>query len=166
MHHHLHAGADRLIPGQSEQVQSCRAQRGHRSGAIAQIAVGVLMELGITDPVLALNAPAVPHQLQQRFWRGAQTGEEQVLRLKGLAIAAAGGRHLHDPAGAYPGLTDVLRCLFCSQHPGDVAAMAYLLIPCQERGILRFPLNWLRIWRYSAFWFAFTVKRKSPPKAN
>jgi hypothetical protein len=27
----------------------------------------------------------------------------------------------------------VLRCLFCSLHPGDVAAVAYLVIPCHER---------------------------------
>ena len=135
MHHRLHARADRLIPGQSEQVESCRAQRGHCSRAITPVAVGVLMELCVTDPVPALNAPAVPHQLQQRIWRGAQTGEEQVLRLKGLAVAAAGGHHLHDPAGADPGLTDLLRRLLGPQLPGDVAAMADLLIRCQERDL-------------------------------
>jgi hypothetical protein len=35
--------------------------------------VGVLVELGVTDPVPALNAPAIPQQLQQDFWGGAQT---------------------------------------------------------------------------------------------
>ena len=135
VHHRLHAGADRLIPGQPEQVESCRTQRGHRSCAIAPVAVGVLMELGVAEPVPALNAPAVPHQLQQRFWRGAQTGEEQVLRLKGLAVAAAGGRHLHDPAGADPGLTDVFRRLLGPQLPGDVAPVADLVIPCHERDL-------------------------------
>ena len=70
------------------------------------------MELGVADTVPALNAPAVSYQLQQRLWRGAQTGEEQVLRLKGLAVTLAGGRHLHDPAGADPGLGDVSRGLF------------------------------------------------------
>ena len=69
------------------------------------------MELGVANPVLALNAPAVPHQLQQRFWRGAQAGEEQVLHLRGLAVAAAGGRHLPDQAGADTGIGDVRRCL-------------------------------------------------------
>ena len=69
------------------------------------------MELGVANPVLALNAPAVPHQLQQRFWRGAQAGEEQVLHLRGLAVAAAGGRHLQDQAGADTGIGDVRRCL-------------------------------------------------------
>ena len=69
------------------------------------------MELCVANPVPALNAPAGPHKMQQRFWRGAQVGEEQELRLKGLAIAAAVGRHLHDPSGAGPGLGDVRRCL-------------------------------------------------------
>ena len=80
----------------------------------------------------ALNAPAVSQQLQQRLWRGAQTGEEQVLRLQGLAVALAGGRHLHDPAGADPGLGGVRRCLFGTQGPGDGAAMADLVIRCHE----------------------------------
>jgi hypothetical protein len=61
------------------------------------------MELCVANPVLALNAPAVPHQLQQRFWLGAQAGEEQVLHLRGLAVAAAGGRHRQDQAGADTG---------------------------------------------------------------
>jgi hypothetical protein len=66
------------------------------------------MELGVTDPVPALDAPAVPHQLQQGFWRGAQAGEKQVGGLKRLVVTGAAGRDFHDPAGADPGLTDVL----------------------------------------------------------
>ena len=58
----------------------------------------ILVQLGVANPVPALNTPSVTNQLLQRFWGGAQAGEEQVLRLKGLAIAAAGGRHLHDLA--------------------------------------------------------------------
>ena len=34
---------------------------------MAAVAVGVLMELGVTDPVPALHAPPVSHQLQQGF---------------------------------------------------------------------------------------------------
>ena len=135
MHHRLHPGSNRLKAGQPQQVQRRGAQRGHGSGAIAAVTVGVLVELGVADPVPALNAPSVSHQLQQRFWRGAQAGEEQVLRLKGLAVAAAGGRHLHDPAGADPGLPDVRRCLFGTQGPGDDAAVADLVIRCQERDL-------------------------------
>ena len=107
MHHRLHPSPNRLKAGQPQQVQRRGAQRGHGSGAIAAVAVGVLMELGVADPVPAFNAPAVANQLQQRLWCGAEAGEEEVLRLKGLAGAAAGGRHLHDPAGADPGLGDV-----------------------------------------------------------
>ena len=36
------------------------------------------MELDIGDPVPTLAAPAVTHQPEQGFWRGAQAGEEQV----------------------------------------------------------------------------------------
>jgi hypothetical protein len=32
------------------------------------------MVLGVTDPLPALNAPAVSHQLQQGFWCCAQAG--------------------------------------------------------------------------------------------
>ena len=77
------------------------------------------MQLGVPDPVPALNAPAVSYKLQQGFWRGSQAGEEQVGRLKWLAITDAIGGHFHDPAGANPGLTDVLRNLLGPQRPGD-----------------------------------------------
>jgi hypothetical protein len=39
--------------------------------------MGVLVELGVTDPVPAFNAPAIANQLQQRLWRGAQAGEKE-----------------------------------------------------------------------------------------
>ena len=93
------------------------------------------MELGVTDPVPALNAPAVSHQLQQGFWRGAQARQKQVGRLKELAVTGAAGRDLHDPAGADPGLTDVLWSLFGAQHPGDVATVADLVIRCHKRNV-------------------------------
>lgn len=102
------------------------------------------MELGVPDPVPALNAPAVPHQLQQGFWGGAQAGIAprgapgeplEVGGLKWLAITTAGGHHLHDPAGADPGLTNVLRCLFRPQYPGDVATVADLVIACHKRDV-------------------------------
>ena len=47
------------------------------------------MELGVTDPVPAFNAPAVSHQLQQRFWGGAQAGDEQMGRLERSAVSGA-----------------------------------------------------------------------------
>jgi len=93
------------------------------------------MELRIADPVPALNAPAVAHQLQQRLWCGAQAGEKQVGGPKGLAVAAAVGRYLHDPARTAPGLADVLGCFLGPQRPGDVAAMADLVIHCHERDL-------------------------------
>jgi hypothetical protein len=97
--------------------------------------MGVLMELGVANPVPALNAPAVQNQLQQGFWGRAQAGEKEVGGLKGLAVSGAGGGHLHDPAGAGPGLADVLRGLFGAQRPGDVPTVADLVIPCYERDL-------------------------------
>ena len=55
--------------------------------------------------------------------------------LKGLAVAAAAGRDFHDPAGADPGLSDVLWSLLGAQRPGDVAAVANLVIPCPKRDL-------------------------------
>ena len=109
MHHRLHTGANRLKTAQPQQIERCGSQRGHHPSAIAAVAVGVLVELGVTDPVPALNAPWVPHQLQQSFWGGAKAGEKQVLRLKRLAVSGAGSGHLQNPAGANPALADVLR---------------------------------------------------------
>ena len=102
------------------------------------------MELGVLDPVPALDTPAVSHQLQLGFWRGAQAGVApkgapgeplEVGRLKGLAVTGAVGGHLHDPAGADPGLANVLRCLFRPQYPGDVATVADLVIRCHKRDV-------------------------------
>ena len=98
------------------------------------------MELGVTDPVPALNAPAVAHQLQQCFWRGAQARQKQVGGLKRPAVRIASGRDFHDPAGADLGLTDVLWSLFGAQRPGDVAAVADLVIRCHKK-MYRFPWN-------------------------
>ncbi len=77
----LHASSDRAKPSQPQQVEGCSPQRGHSTSPIAAEAVRVLVELGVADPVPALNASTVPHQLKQGFWCGAQTGEEQVDRL-------------------------------------------------------------------------------------
>ena len=63
------------------------------------------MELGVSNSVPALNSPAVAQQLQQGFWGGVQASEQQMGRPKRLAITDAIGRHLHDPAGADPGIT-------------------------------------------------------------
>ena len=135
VHHRLDASPDRLKTSQPQQVHRCGSQCGHRAGAITVVAVGILVQLGVADPVPALNAPAVTHQLQQRFWRGAQAGEKEVGGLKGLAVAAASCRHLHDHAGADPGLADVLRGLFGPQRPGDDVAMADLVIRCHKRDL-------------------------------
>jgi hypothetical protein len=71
--------------------------------------------------------------LQQRSWRGAQARQEQVGGVKGLAVTGAAGCDFHDPAGADPGLDDVLWSLLGAQRPGDSAAVTNLAIRCHER---------------------------------
>lgn len=97
--------------------------------------VGVLMELGVLDPVPAPNAPAVSYQLTQGVWGGAQAGKEQAARPRWLAITASIGVYPYDQAGTDPGLANVLWRLFSPQRPGDVAAMADLAIHCHERDL-------------------------------
>ena len=135
MHDRLHPGADRLKAGQPQQVERCGSQCGYRPGAITSVAVSVFMELGVTDPVPALNAPAISYQLQQGFWGGAQAREKQMSGTEGLAVTGTGGRQLHDPAGSAPGFTDVRWCLFCPQRPADAASVADLVIACHERDV-------------------------------
>ena len=95
----------------------------------------VLIELGVTDPVPALDTPALPHQAQQRFWRGAQAGDKAVGGPERLAIAGACRDHFRDPAGALPVGLDVIRRFLCTQIPGDIASVADLVIACYERDL-------------------------------
>ena len=102
--------------------------------------MGVLVQLDVTDPVPALNAPAVAQQLQQRFWGGSQAGEKQMGGVEDLAVANAGGDHFHEPAGAAPGLTDMPRRLFGAERPGDGTTMTHLENTYFNRDVA-FPLE-------------------------
>ncbi len=82
--------------------------------------MGILMELGVPDPVPALNVPAVAHQLHHGLWGGVKAGvapsvapggSRQMAGVKGCGFTGAAGFDFHDPVGADPGLSDVLRCL-------------------------------------------------------
>ena len=55
--------------------------------------------------------------------------------LKRLAVSGAIGGHLHDPAGADPGLPNVIWILLGPQCPGDGAAAADLVIRCHNRDL-------------------------------
>jgi hypothetical protein len=79
---------------------------------LSAAAVGHLMELGGTDPVPTLEAPAVTHQLQQILWPGPQAGEVEVDSANELAFSGAGGNYPHVSIGANPGLTNLLWSLF------------------------------------------------------
>jgi hypothetical protein len=58
VHHARHAGADRLKPRLSQQVQRLCSETSHDPSAIALVTMGVLMELGVADPVLPAEAAA------------------------------------------------------------------------------------------------------------
>ena len=60
----------------------------------------------------SLQAPALSHETQQRFWGRAQAGDEAVRSLERLAITGACRDHFRDPAGAMPVGLDVLRRFF------------------------------------------------------
>jgi hypothetical protein len=95
----------------------------------------VLVELGVADPVPAFDAPALPDQAQQGFWSGADAGEEQMPGLERLAATAAARDQLNDPGRRWPVRLDVLRCFLGSQRPGDVTAVADLVMRCGERDL-------------------------------
>jgi hypothetical protein len=78
-----------LGSGWPEQAEGRRPEGRQGAGTIAPVAVGILMELGVTNPVPALNASAISHQLQQGFWRGPHGGEE-VMRMGTHGLAAPG----------------------------------------------------------------------------
>ena len=52
--------------------------------------------------------------------------------VKGCGATGAAGRDVHDPVGADPCLSDVLRGLLGAQRSGDFAAVAKLVIPCPK----------------------------------
>ena len=135
MHHGLQSLSDRGETGQPQQVYGCGAQCGHHAGAIAPVAVMVFSELGVTDPVPALQTPPFSHQSQQRIWGCSQAGDESVGGLERLAIAGAGGDDLCNPAGTLPVLLDVVWRFFGPQGPGDVTPVANLVIRCPERDV-------------------------------
>jgi hypothetical protein len=72
------------------------------------------MRLGVSDSVPAINTPGLSNLLQGCFWCRSKAREEQVGDLKRLAVASAGCLHRHDPAGAGPGLIDMLRVCLAS----------------------------------------------------
>jgi hypothetical protein len=115
---------------QAQQVERCGPQSCHHTGTVPAVAVVVLSLLGVSDPMPALQAPALSHQLQEGFWTGPQARDEPVRGLERLALPSADGDHLNNPAGAMPLRFDVLRRFLGAQGPSDVAAVADLVIRC------------------------------------
>ena len=133
MQHRPHPRADRLETSQPQRVEFCISQASQCTSAIAPVAVGSLGGPDVPDPVTALNAPAVAHQLQQGLWGAAQASERQVGGLNRPAVNGAGSGQFHKPAGANPVLANVLRCLPCPQCPGNFPTVAILMNRCLER---------------------------------
>ena len=63
--------------------------------------------------------------------------------VKGCGVTRAAGRDFHDPVGVDQGVSDVPRglyryaeaCGYGAQRPGDVSAVATLVIPCPKRDL-------------------------------
>jgi hypothetical protein len=51
------------------------SQAAHHACAISLVAMGILMQLDVADPVPTLKAPAVSHQAQQCFWGCAEADQ-------------------------------------------------------------------------------------------
>ena len=84
MHPCLQALSDRVESSQAQEIHRCGAQGCHHSSAVAAVAVVVLVELGVMDPVPALDAPTLSCQSQQGFWGGAQVVMNRCVALNGL----------------------------------------------------------------------------------
>ena len=95
----------------------------------------VLVELRVADPVPAFDAPALSDQSQQGFWGGAQAVNEEMAGLERLAITATAGQQLNDPGATRPVGLDVLRRLFGPHRPGDLTAVADLVMHCSKRDL-------------------------------
>jgi len=89
-------------------LQRSRSEAAHRASDIASAAVGVRMELGVADPMPALNAPPISRQFQQGFWDRSQAGEKEVFGNQWPAVTGSCGDDCNDPACAKPYLTDML----------------------------------------------------------
>ena len=116
----------RVVAVEPKQVQGRSAQRGQQRCTGAAIAVSILMELGVAEPVPAFNAPAVPHQLQQGFWRGSQAGEKEVPLEGRLSGTLAADGQFDDPVAAGPGLGDEIRSLFGPECPAGLAPVTVI----------------------------------------
>ena len=82
MRHPLQASPHRLKPFEPQQVHGCRPHTGQRPGTVAPEAMGSLMELGVADPVPALDTPAVPFSRSRASgWLTFSGGAGSVLRV-------------------------------------------------------------------------------------
>ena len=84
------------------------------------------MKLGVAEPVPAFKAPAVPHQLQQSFGRGAQDREKEVPLDGGLAVTLAADDQFDDPAATRPGADNELWRLFAPEGPSGISSVTVL----------------------------------------
>ena len=64
------------------------------------VAMDILTELSVRNPVPAIHGSSLSHQLQQGFWDGAQAGEEQINCLERSALSSTARGKLDNRGGA------------------------------------------------------------------
>jgi hypothetical protein len=80
-------GADRFKPRQPQQIQRRRSETSHDTSAIPSVAIGVLIKLGVAEPVPTFNAPTVTRQSQQGLRACAEAGEKEVFGDERFSVA-------------------------------------------------------------------------------
>jgi hypothetical protein len=84
------------------------SQAVNHACAISLVAMGLLIELGVEDPVPPLDAPPVSRQLHEAFWGCAEAREMEVVGVERSAVVRFYGGLLNDSTRADPLLTDML----------------------------------------------------------
>jgi hypothetical protein len=148
------AGSRRRCAAWPTRLQRCPDSGGHPHGAGCP---------GSSASPQCSSGPA-PVAAGLLAWCAGLT--EQVSGLKWLAFTGAAGHDFHDPAGADPGLTDVLWSLSGAQHPGDVAAVANLVIGCHKRGLALALDLAADLARCSVFWLPSRRRLPAPGAAE
>ena len=122
----------------TQRIQRQASQAGENPNAVGfSIAVCVLPQLGVTGPVPAvLNAPTIANVSEKCAGAGAQTCDVVAGFIHRHAIAAALAANLNHRAAARPVLYHPVRGRHTAQCPGDVAAMADLMLAGLEQSSL------------------------------
>ncbi len=114
MHYRLQALADG--------AESSQSQRCHHSGAITAVTVIVFPQLGVADPVPALQAPALSHQPEQSIGSGAQAGDVDEVGRRPYRCVAMNGLPSRIPV-AITSAIQLLPCQLALMYSGASFAL-------------------------------------------